>query len=56
MYIHIYTHIYLIYIYIYTYILSPSRVSGTNGDYKSGGTKDYHAQMTITVGKQLSLI
>ena len=34
-------------------ILSPSRVSGTNGDYKSGGTKNFHAQMALTVGEQL---
>ena len=34
-------------------ILLPSRVSRTNSSYKSGGTKDFHGQMAITVGVQL---
>ena len=34
-------------------ILSLSRVSRTNSHYKSGGTKDFHPQMAVTVGNIL---
>ena len=30
-------------------ILPPSRIPGTIGSYKSGGTKDFHAQMVVTI-------
>ena len=32
--------------------LSPARVSGANSDYKSGETKDFHAQMAVIVREQ----